>query len=767
VALRRAGLRRPLDGRLMRWLVLIVLALLADGCSRAFYRRQADKESYHAIDERNHDPRWAVPRIALDTPPQSRLHDPFNPDHPPMPPDDPAAHRYMHCANGLRGYLHWHKDGDAPWIEDPEWLNSLSLTPDGVLVLTPERAVEVGLLDSRTYQQQLDNLYLTALALTLNRFEFALHWFGTNDTTWTHFGSGADEQNTLNTSSTLGFTRALTSGGQLMVELANSFVFQYAGPDSTIAVSNIMVNLVKPVLRGAGRDFRMEGLTQAERTLLYTLRDFARFRKQYSFDVFTNTYLQLLAQEQQIRNQRQNLDSLNQSYRLHRALLDAGILSSVKVDQVFQSVQQGELALIQAEASLETSEDNYKNTLGLPPSLPIRLDDSLLTPFQLADPALIQLQKEIEAFQLTQYQQLDQTPPLVMLKEEFGRLKAFYPRILKLVDQLAGELERWKKQQEEPNPDKDQVARQRIAHQERTKDLDDVRADLGRLGQAIERDSSEVAENTREESWKQLQRRTEDEAAVVAQMFVIQNQVRVYLIHLKPVEYDLPEAIAYALANRLDLMNQRAKVVDAWRQLAVTANLLRAGLDLMTTANIATPPFGDRPFDFRSSAGTYSVGFHFEAPLNRVAERNAYRTSQVNYQEARYAFMSLEDQVVRQIRLDLRSLKTDRLSFEIARQSLIAAVRQVESAREELKVLEKDADPTSTINILNALSAVLSAQNSLISSWVSYETGRIKLLLVMEALQLDDQGLYTNGQSDRPDQPVAGSTADADRPAAS
>src|SRR5437588_5310117 len=105
----------------MRVHVLIMAACLLSSCTRAHYRNQADEEAYHAIEERNQDPRWALPRITVDTPPQSRLYDPFDPDHPPMPPDDPAADRYMQRVFGMRGYRKWHKHGDASWIEDPDW----------------------------------------------------------------------------------------------------------------------------------------------------------------------------------------------------------------------------------------------------------------------------------------------------------------------------------------------------------------------------------------------------------------------------------------------------------------------------------------------------------------------------------------------------------------------------------------------------------------------------------------------------------------------
>src|SRR5262249_55047217 len=234
-----------MSGGTMRLLLVLLLAGLLGGCTRAFYRRQADRETYSAIEERNDDSRWALPRIAVDPPPESRLHDPFNPDRPPMPPDDPAAHEYMHRVNGIRGYRKWHKDGDAPWIEDPQWLEALPLGADGTLHLTPERAIEVGLLHSREYQNVLDQLYLSSLALTLDRFEFAMHCSLTTATTSPPLGSGPPESTPLATNSNFGFTRAFPTGGQLLVDFPNSFVFQFSEKDQTTATSNILINFVQ------------------------------------------------------------------------------------------------------------------------------------------------------------------------------------------------------------------------------------------------------------------------------------------------------------------------------------------------------------------------------------------------------------------------------------------------------------------------------------------------------------------------------------------
>jgi outer membrane protein TolC len=141
-----------------------------------------------------------------------------------------------------------------------------------------------------------------------------------------------------------------------------------------------------------------------------------------------------------------------------------------------------------------------------------------------------------------------------------------------------------------------------------------------------------------------------------------------------------------------------------------------------------------------------------------MAARNAYRTAQINYEKERRTFIALDDQITATIRQDLRQLETERASFAIGRQSLISAARQVEAARDNLLLADKGAGTTLSQDVLTALSSLLQAKETLISSWISYETTRIQLLLDMEALQVDDRGIAIDEhdhQSDqRPDEPL-------------
>ena len=63
----------------------------------------------------------------------------------------------------------------------------------------------------------------------------------------------------------------------------------------------------------------------------------------------------------------------------------------------------------------------------------------------------------------------------------------------------------------------------------------------------------------------------------------------------------LQAAVRIALEYRMDLMNDRAQLYDAWRQIRVTANALKGVLNLTLTNNVYTPA-GQPPTRSTSSA---------------------------------------------------------------------------------------------------------------------------------------------------------------------
>lgn len=727
--------------RQLQWSFLVIVSL--SGCSREYYFRDADKETYAALAEKNTGP-WLIPNTNIEPPPQSRIYVPGDLASPPQPPDDSYAHEYMEIADGIPGSKFWKHLGATDTWENPEWLASLPRDKNGSVPISADSAVELGITNSIFYRSEVENLYLSALALTLNRFDFTCQWYLINGTTFQHFGTGGfpTETNSLTTNTNFGFVRSLATGGQLLVDFANSFVFEYTGHNQTVT-SNLSVTLLQPLLRNGGKYVRMETLTQGERNVLYAIRDFARYRKQYYFNIAMRDggYLGLQLAEQNIRNQEDNVSRLEQIYQLYLFLITkGGTISQVQLDQIFLSLKQAQATLLQTRTAYENALDSYKVTLGLPPVIPLKLDETLLEQFELTTKEMNKLQSDLNALDI-KLRQPDQPPSVADLQAWANTLKQMANQTDKEAASVVKELaERRKSVSGESKDPDEQQARQDL------KQLSDRVADLGEelklLRTNLDTALNEIEEKERARDWERLKRRTRELIAVHGDLLVYQTQVRVYAVQLKPFKFNEQDCIKQALENRLDLMNEQARVVDSWRRVYVTANALEAGLALVGGANVGIAPFTNNPFDFSAQTSTYRFGVQFEGPLTRQAERNTFRSAIIQYHRARRSYLNRCDSVVQSLRRNLRQLETDRLNFEIARQSLIAAARQLEATRIRL-LIGGDLNPaTGTLDTLSALASLLQAKNTLIAYWVNYENGRVQLLLDMEALQLDERGIY-------------------------
>jgi outer membrane protein TolC len=725
--------------------MLLALGLVA-GCSRAHYRTAADRETYPIIAERIVAPAYEVGRVALEPDPRSRLADPYDPDYPPKPPDDPAAKRYLERPGGMKGARGWYRDGAVDHVEPPGWEATLGLDDKGVLQLNTDRAVEIAVLNSREYQTALEDVYLSALALTLNRFEFDLRWFLRNNTTFEHFGSGGPptESNKLTTNTNFGFEKNLAAGGQLLVDFANSVVIEYTGDNRSQVRSTLLLTLVQPLLRNAGRAVRLEDLTQAERDVLYAVRDFARFRKQFwaAIAMQDGGYLDLLLNVQTLRNERANLKRQEEVYRLYNEMFTRGRASVVEFDQSSVSLQSARLQVIDAEAGLEAALDRFKLRLGVPPRIPVELDDEALDQFIVANPTFEKLRDDLEAFQRERLKELDQAPPAKDLIQHFATLRTFADKGPEVLNEAAADLKRWGVKLDEPPGPKDdpeQRQRDRATYENLKKQLPDIAAALKKVTAAIDTHQAGVTEATRKVAWEALAKDTTDLLAQLDAAIAVQTQARINLIRLPQVEYAEGDALQLARQNRLDLQNRLALVTDAWRQVRIAANALKSDLNVIAEAELSTDPDHDKPFNFASEASRYAIGLRFDGPLNRLAERNAYRAALIAYQRARRTYMELSDQIELQVRQDLRQLNRLRLGFEISRQQLLSAARQFENARLTLlRPSEKrGTNDATTLNLLQALQSLLKARNDLAASYINFEQQRVQLLLDLELLYLD------------------------------
>lgn len=270
----------------------VLAAITLVGCERRqFYRQQADAEVNCIIQQTSNDPRWSLGGVNVTMDPRSRYFDVYDADFTPMPEDDPAAHKFMHCVNGMRGYPFWHLDGTRTEMENPGWKQRLSeyvpLTEDGKVVLNRESALRLAYVNSTDYQGQLETLYLSALDVSTERFRLNSQFFGGTSSNYSHVGdlNAFGERNTLTQSTDFQLNRQFATAGTLLVSFANSFVWQFTGADSNSTVSLLGFTFLQPLLRNGGRLIALEQLTIVERSLLNNLRAFERYRQGFYSDI--------------------------------------------------------------------------------------------------------------------------------------------------------------------------------------------------------------------------------------------------------------------------------------------------------------------------------------------------------------------------------------------------------------------------------------------------------------------------------------------------
>ena len=835
-----------LKTQLNRLLIAVVLFNLcaAIGCHRSYYRRQADADARRLIREKSVDPRWDSSSGTIDIDPQSRMFDPFSADHPPIPPDDPTSHQFMHRVDNREGYPHWHANGDTNHVENPDWRAYLPVNEKGQAVLTLERAYQLALLHSPDLQEQRETLYLSALDVSLDRFGFdtqlltGFNSFLTADGRLAPGGSSTTlVAETGANGGGLNFTRLGITGAEFAVGLANSIMFNFAGTDTNSTSSLLNFSIIQPLLLNAGRDRILETLTQSERTLLANVRQMERFRRGFYLEIAigrapaatlnqTGNFLGipssasanaggffgLLEQQQQIRNQKLNVRQLESVLELFREFFLRERLDAVQLKLFETNVYGQQRTLLDLTTTYQTALDNFKLMLGLPPELEVVIDDSYLDRFELIgdqiNERLISIGKlrEETGAALNQIDELfDQLVSIddigtekfewpMELTKRVANLAPFIDEAQKALDDIT---EKDRRQLESDFEKLEQTRSDRLAYLEKLqatiesggiessvdprlfkaesvqdasrlrKILDDpdaeesivnraavVKMDLESLKSKI----SQFSKTENELSKKELYQYTLDEFQekipgvlsemnnLVLEISLLQALARSNSIEIADVEIESEQAVEIARCMRRDWMNARASLVDNWRNIEFVADQLESSFDLELNGNVGN--IGDNPFDIRLAAGQIQGGFRFDAPINRMSERNDYRQALIDYQQTRRQFYQFEDNVKQNLREILRNLNRNKVLFELDRRTVQVEIENVEINRFEL---EQPVGPdagnsrlgaTTAQNLANAIIGLNNAQNSFLGSWVEFEVLRRSLDFDLGTMQLDSAGQW-------------------------
>lgn len=724
-----------------------------------------------------------------------------------------------------------------------DYLKALESAQSGYRIKL-DQAVELGLFNAREYQDRREDLYLSALPVTLERFNFAAQAFFTEQvvrrSTGRELANGGER---WNMGTTAGFSKLFPTGALLAVQLANQVVIDLSGDRPQTSISNLTLSLAQPFLRGGGFAVTLEGLTQAERTLLYAMRSYARFRKVFYVAIaggggYTNNpyglqglsanlgrgiggnltapsvgFMPLLYQSAVISNQRKNVTALERLLRLYQAFREGGQQSDLQVGQVEVQLLSsrgqllGQINGVTAGGAGGGSGirgyldalDNFKLQLGLPLTVTLDLDDVPLRPIRLQLGRFEEVYAQVQQVEL-EAAKYDPATPVAQFRSRWRALLTESPLVkgTAFAKSISERFDAWS-----PAKLTDDQAATRLAQlrEERRKLLDARAARLAK-GQpeppadtrrvALLEDEIDLGEFDRlvrayeAQPWAKLTGPAQ--AAVQAGAFrdvfsafylLILEARNDRLVLVRGQWPELPplpigtggtdalaasldeaytSAMQTALSNRLDLMNARALVVDAWRQIAIQANSLQGVFDVRYDLTSSTPAGRNNGLAFSADRSDHRLTFNAELPLIRRAERNNYRAALIAYQRQRRTLMAFEDNIANDVRGDLRDLRTLAQLYRIQQRVVELGYSQVDNAQAILLAPPAPGAGTDagsaaalTQQVLDAQSRLVNGQNSLYQIWVAYQTARMQLYLDLEQMTLDDRGVWIDEFFNRAD----------------
>lgn len=275
-------------------------------------------------------------------------------------------------------------------LKTEEFLGDRSFIEKDARIINLADALQYGVERNRTYLGQKENVYQDALDLTGVRHDFSLipHSTGTGQYDLTRDRiSNVVTNRTFTTRSDTGFSALQSTGALIATNLTTDVVRLITGRITSPRDSKIAVTLSQPLLKGAGILSVTEPLTQAERDVLYSIRDFAEYRKTFTINVTTQFY-QTLQARSSARNAYLAYQAfkklINQQTELTKANVPGRTFTALGL------LQQAELTYhrnwINTIKSYEAALDDLKITLGLPVSERIVLDQKELEKLVLISP---------------------------------------------------------------------------------------------------------------------------------------------------------------------------------------------------------------------------------------------------------------------------------------------------------------------------------------------------------------------------------------------
>ncbi|MCC7064421.1 MAG: TolC family protein [Planctomycetes bacterium] len=201
-----------------------------------------------------------------------------------------------------------------------------------------------------------------------------------------------------------------------------------------------------------------------------------------------------------------------------------------------------------------------------------------------------------------------------------------------------------------------------------------------------------------------------------------------------PVDLSEEDALHLATDRRFDFQTTIDEVEDAGRRIVVAEDALHMALDFTAALNV--PAESGKGLNLDWSKVNWSAGFELDLALDKLVERNAYRSALISFDVALRAREQAEDQIAADVRSSLRNIQSATDSYRIQSVAVELAAQRVEATTDlyaagRVQALEK----------LDAQDALLQAQLDLTAAIVDYSVARLQLMHDLEAIELEPKGL--------------------------
>jgi len=258
------------------------------------------------------------------------------------------------------------------------------------IILNLKDSLVMAVKRNPAYQNQKEDVYLQALELTYQKHLYRVRYTVGGEIFW-----GKNGSENINANLNLNLIKWLANGAELTYDFTKQFVKYLSGSKEKIFQTVMSLDLLQPLLKGAGRKIAQENLVQAERNVIYQMRTFLRYQRNFSVDI-SEKYFNLLLSKNNLKNYWNNYLFLKQTRKRIEMLSDAGRISTTEVDQAKQNEYNAYQRWLSAYNNTESLLDEFKILLGFSPGLNILLEEKELE--QLLEKGISEIKIDPEKF---------------------------------------------------------------------------------------------------------------------------------------------------------------------------------------------------------------------------------------------------------------------------------------------------------------------------------------------------------------------------------